>query len=360
MSRVARRKDGGSRMAAGAKKSRPVTAQASPSPRQEPQRAAPAPPRSIHETGLTPGFLLDLLVKTMYRMGLERPTSIARAMKLPAGLVIELIEMGQARQLIETRGQVGANLTAEMRYALTGAGREWALEALAQNEWFGPAPVTLAAFSDQIINQSIRHETLTRATLDKVFSELTLPKELMEKLGPAANSGASMLLYGPPGNGKSSIAEAICAAFSGWVYFPHAGVVDKQSITVFDPTVHTRVADDEEDDEDDPDALRRDTTHDRRYVPCRRPAHRRRAGARPARPGAQQGQPHLRGADAAQGRRRRAGDRRLRAPARGPAGADQPPDHPARERPRLPGARDRSQIRDPVRRAGGVLDQPAP
>ena len=229
---------------------------------------APPPPRSIAETGLEPGFLIDLLVKTIYRMGLEQPSEIGREMKLPVGIVIKLIEAAQSTKLMQTLGQLGASMTAEMRYALTGKGREWALESLAQSEWIGPAPVTLRSYSDQMISQSIRRETLTRPMLDQVFSELTLPRELMEKLGPAANSGASILLYGPPGNGKSSIAEAICTAFRGRVYFPHAIVVDKQIITVFDPTVHHRVADDEEVGT----GLRRESGHDQRYVACRRPA----------------------------------------------------------------------------------------
>lgn len=235
-----------------------------------PLDAAPQPPRLIEDTGLEPGFLVDLLVKSVYRMGLERPSDVGRAMKLPIGIVTQLIEMAQAQKLMETLGQLGASLTAEMRYALTGKGREWALEALSQNEWFGPAPVTLEDYADQLRRQSIRHETLTRPTLDRVFSELTLPKELMEKLGPAANSGASMLLYGPPGNGKSSIAEAICAAFSGEVYFPHAVVVDKQVITVYDPTVHRPASEGEKADRGP--SLRRESPYDRRYVACRRPA----------------------------------------------------------------------------------------
>jgi predicted ATPase with chaperone activity len=229
---------------------------------------APPSPRSIAETGLDPGFLVDLMVKTIYRMGVERPSEISRAMKLPVGIVAKLIEAAQFAKLMETLGQLGANMTSEMRYALTGKGREWALEALAQSEWNGPAPVPLQAYADQMINQSIRRETLTRPMLGQVFSELTLSKELMEKMGPAANSGASVLLYGPPGNGKSSIAEAICSAFKGQVYFPHAVVVDKQIITVFDPTVHHRA----EDDEGASDGLRRQSSHDQRFVACRRPA----------------------------------------------------------------------------------------
>ena len=236
-------------------------------PSDRPATKAPPVPRSLAETGLDQGFLVDLLVKTIYRMGLEKPSEMARAIKLPVGLVINLIEAAQALKMIETLGQLGAAMTAEMRYALTGKGREWALEALAQSEYFGAAPVTLQAFSDQVQNQSIRRETLTRPMLGQVFSQLTLSPDLMEQIGPAANSGASMLLYGPPGNGKSSIAEAICAAFKGTVYFPHALVVDKQIITIYDPTVHHSV-----ETEDVGVSLRSESGHDRRFVACRRPA----------------------------------------------------------------------------------------
>ena len=240
------------------------------SARAETPSTAPEPPTTVEDTGLEPGFLVDLLVKTVYRMGLERPSDIGRAMKLPIGIVTQLIEMAQAQRMMETLGPLGASLTAEMRYALTGKGREWALEALSQSEYFGPAPVTLEAFSEQIERQSIRNITLTRPTLDRVFSELTLEPRLMEKLGPAANCSASVLLYGPPGNGKSTIAEAICTAFGGTVYFPHAIEVDKQIITVFDPTVHTRA--EAEDEGGEGGRLRRDGGHDRRYLPCRRPS----------------------------------------------------------------------------------------
>ena len=236
------------------------------------QKDSVAPPAltSIEDTGLPEGFLVDLLLKTIYRMGLEQPGEIAKAMKLPVGVVIRLIENAQSKRLMETLGQLGASLTAEMRYALTSKGREWALEGLAQNEWFGPAPVTLDQFATQLDRQSIRRESLTRPKLERVFSEMTLSEDLMLKLGPAANSAASVLLYGPPGNGKSTIAEAICRGFGGTVYFPHALVVDKQIITVYDPTVHSPAMTGGERASDH--TLRRETGFDQRYVACRRPA----------------------------------------------------------------------------------------
>lgn len=231
---------------------------------------SPPAPTTIAETGLGEGFLIDLLLKTIYRMGLEAPGEISHAIKLPVGVINQLIENAKAKRLVETLGQLGASLTAEMRYALTSKGREWALEALSQNEWFGPAPVTLDQLASQMERQSIRKESLTRPKLERVFSEMTLSDELMIRLGPAANCAASVLLYGPPGNGKSTIAEAICKGFGGTVFFPHSLVVDKQIITIFDPTVHSPAMSGGERSSDH--LLRREANMDQRYVACRRPA----------------------------------------------------------------------------------------
>jgi predicted ATPase with chaperone activity len=230
--------------------------------------AHPKPPRSMRDTGLEEGFLLDLMVKVIYRLGVERASEISNVTKLSVAIVDEMLRLGQELKLIETLGQRGASMTAEMRYSNSVLGRARALEAMAKSEYAGPAPVPLSNFVAQCNAQSIRGEVLSRTMLEKVFAKLTLSDALMAKIGPAVNSGQSIMLYGPAGNGKSSIAVAITMAYEDQIYLPYCFEVDNQIITLYDPTVHHRL----DRDNTDGEGLRRGGSFDKRYVQCRRPA----------------------------------------------------------------------------------------
>jgi len=188
--------------------------------------------------------------------------------KLSVVIVDEMLRLGQDLKLIETLGQRGASMTAEMRYTLSSRGRTRALEAMAKSEYAGPAPVPLSNFVAQTEAQSIRGEVLSRTMLEKVFAKLTLSDDLMAKIGPAVNSGQSIMLYGPAGNGKSSIAVAITQAYEDNVYLPYCFEVDNQVVTLYDPTVHHRLDKDDYGNE----GLRRGGSFDKRYVLCRRPS----------------------------------------------------------------------------------------
>ena len=227
----------------------------------------PRVPQSIGETGLSRNFLLDLLLKTILRHGMERPSAIADAMRLPLTIVSDLLEDAKTKALITIIGQLGASLSSELRYRLTEKGRDWATAALENSSWTGPAPVPVDQFVATVRNQTVRNEQLTEAALSRVFANLTLSDELMHRIGPAVNSGASILLYGPPGNGKSSIAEAVCSAFSDHIVVPHAISVGTDIIVFFDPAVHRPISGSSESGS----KLRRGAAHDQRYVMCRRP-----------------------------------------------------------------------------------------
>ena len=232
----------------------------------------PPAPRSVAETGLGLPFLIDLLVKTMFRRGMELPSQMAHELMLPRTIIEALIEASTSQQLLQILGQPNADFSAEMRYQLTTKGRDWARNALEASGWVGAAPVPIEQFVRQIEAQSIRQETLTEDSLRGVFHSLTLTDDVMHRIGPAVNSGQSILLYGPPGNGKSSIANAICAAYGSHIFLPHALSAGGTVVVFFDPSVHQPVELDMPVGGGGGGALRRPPMMDARYVPCLRPA----------------------------------------------------------------------------------------
>lgn len=202
---------------------------------------APSEPRDLRETGLTDRFVLNLLLKFMYVKAPETPAQLAEAVRLPVGIVDPLLRFARENGFLHVLGASGGGLLAALRYELTDQGRKRAIEQLERSQYLGPAPVPMAAYIAQIERQHITNERVSRADLAAKLSHLVLPERLIDELGPAANSARAMLLYGPPGSGKTSIAEAMGRSFKGLVYVPYAVELDGQVITIFDPTLHVPI-----------------------------------------------------------------------------------------------------------------------
>ncbi|PKP85502.1 MAG: ATPase [Alphaproteobacteria bacterium HGW-Alphaproteobacteria-2] len=230
---------------------------------------APAAPRSMADTGLNPVMMRDILLKTVFRMNLDTVSAIARATALPLPVAQELVDMARTQKLIEAMGNLHAASGQEMTYQLSEAGRARALDALTQSEYYGAMPVPMATYYEQTRRQSVRNMRITPEMLRGSMGHLILPEGLLAELGPAVASGRSILLYGPPGNGKSAISNGIRDALGDQIYVPRAIEYAGQVITVFDPIVHNAVAL----PKDDPRALRRtDNRFDQRYILCQRPS----------------------------------------------------------------------------------------
>jgi predicted ATPase with chaperone activity len=232
----------------------------------------PSAPKDLKDTGLNEQFVLNLMIKLMHFQALETPSAISEEIKLPVNIIIPLLEFAKDAKLVQVLGASGVSLLSELRYGLTGMGDARAKDAMAISQYLGPAPVTLEVFCEQIEQQHLANERLSENQLREKFSHLVLPKDLVDKIGPAANSTRAMLLYGPPGSGKTSIADSIGKAFRAVVYVPYAFEVDGQIVTVFDPTVHTPVRSSLVLDPNAPAtrSIMRET-YDERWVPCRRP-----------------------------------------------------------------------------------------
>ncbi|MFY0666077.1 MAG: hypothetical protein JXQ97_15745 [Natronospirillum sp.] len=220
----------------------------------------PTAPRTIEETGLSDSFLVSLTAKILNEAGTMTPAEIAGVIKLPK-LVCRMIIKEMIRlMLVEAQGLESDDVKSDIRYSLTDRGKFWAIDAMKVSQYIGPAPVTLEAFEAQVAQQSINHEEIHREELDDAFSHLVIPKILKAQLGPAANSGRSMLLWGDPGNGKTSLAEALGESFRDILSFPYAIIVGHQIIRFFDETLHKTGS--------LPESRQR---YDERWVPCHRP-----------------------------------------------------------------------------------------
>ncbi len=229
----------------------------------------PPSPRSLADTGLSVVMLRDILLKTMFRTNQNQVSALSKIVCLPVPLVQELVDLARTQKLLTATGTMHATAGNEMGYELTDAGKARALDALSQSEYYGAMPVPLDMYAEQIKRQSVRDIRLNREQLMSGMGHLILPPDLIDNLGPAVTSGRSILLYGPPGNGKSSISHGIRAALGDKVYVPRAIEYSGQIISVYDPIVHRSA----EAAVDDPNSLRRTSNRfDNRYVYCERPS----------------------------------------------------------------------------------------
>ena len=230
--------------------------------------AMPTAPRDLADTGIDTADLLDLLVKSIQGAAVDTTVKAAEVLCLPQRLAQMLVDAATERQLIEVVGTVRTLTGAAPRYGLSAHGRDWAAQAFERNAYIGPVPVSLDSFVTRIRHQAITDERISPEMVRRSLGGLTMSERLIRKVGPAVNSGRPMLLYGAPGNGKTSVAQRIGGIFRTTVYIPHAFSVGGQVIKVFDPNLHQRAA---LPTDSTGSASIRANELDARWVPCRRP-----------------------------------------------------------------------------------------
>jgi hypothetical protein len=230
----------------------------------------PTEPANLQSTGIEATELMGLLLKLIYASRLETVRQFADAIKLPYQLLTDLIQMAVERKLLMSLGTRNASSLSEIAYMLTDEGRRWTLDLLTRSGYSGPAPVPLAEFTGQVNLQKLTNEVVTFDRIRNATRALTLADSIIEQCGPAINSGRAILLYGLPGNGKTSIANCLAGVFDDVIYVPYSISVEGQTIRVFDPSIHSAV-NPVGLSLDNPLSLVRQQVFDARWVACRRP-----------------------------------------------------------------------------------------
>jgi predicted ATPase with chaperone activity len=254
---------------------RPPAAPGTPAPTPAPAATpafTPPPIMNIEDTGLSPLWLQDLVLKIMYFQGYLTGYKIAEEIALPFSGVGDLIlEALKREKLIEVRSsQMGLGEGAYL-YAITGSGIARAREALERSQYAGPAPVPLSVYNDSCRRQARSRMTVTNRLMRQVLSSMVLSEKTYQTLGPAVNSGTSIFIYGPPGNGKTSVARAIGnLVMTQNIYIPYSIYVDGQVIKMYD-TVNHQLATDSDATAQGTGSLRSGARRDPRWVRIRRP-----------------------------------------------------------------------------------------
>jgi hypothetical protein len=227
----------------------------------------PVAPATLAEAGLSHELVTQLVLKQLHFGADFTGQELARRLGLEFTVIEPVLETLRFTHLCEVAGGsvVGGP---SFRYRITDEGRRRALLYLEQSQYVGAAPVPLQQYCNYLHAHGKAVTTPpSRALVREAFSHLVLSTKVLDQVGPAVAAGHSMFVYGPPGNGKTVIAQAIRNLIEGEIAIPHAIEVEGHIVRIFDPVSHERV----------PEAaastglLRSRSAMDGRWVRCRRP-----------------------------------------------------------------------------------------
>lgn len=221
---------------------------------QDLRRVCPNVPQSIEELGIPATMLMDIALRYLREQGSGSLMSLRKALKLSFPIVDSIFQQLRQQQLIDVRGTAGTDYS----FALTTNARNLAAERSNVCRYAGPAPVPLDQYWQVVRSQRTSLEP-TRDQISEALADLVVPNEILHQLGAALTSGRPIFLYGPSGNGKTSVIERLSRLFDDTILVPYCVEVDRHIISVLDPAVHV------------PLELPPDEQVDQRWVRCHRP-----------------------------------------------------------------------------------------
>jgi hypothetical protein len=201
----------------------------------EPEALLPPQPKSVRDSGLPQQLIVELIAKALYLGGKNHLPVLTTKLHLSINVLREVLDFMVAEQVAEVAWRGDSDI--DVQYQLTSAGKQRASAWLAL-PYAGPAPVTLEAYRAMVERQATQAPQPCADELAAEFTDDFLAPAVQRMLGAAMHAGRSMLLHGPSGSGKSTLARRLGALLQGLVAVPHAIVVGKDIVQVYDPAVH--------------------------------------------------------------------------------------------------------------------------
>ena len=227
----------------------------------------PVAPTTLEESGLSLDLTIQLALKTLHFAGELTGAELGNRLGLNFSVLSPALDALKAQRHVQISG--GTMLgRASYVYRITDSGRERAALFLESNHYVGVAPVPFAQYRQYMLTyEKAVPRSVTRERVREAFSHLVISQPVLDQLGPAINAGHSMFVYGPPGNGKTVISQAVGRLMHGEIGIPHAIEVEGSIVRLFDPVNHEPIV---TEDDDEP-SLDMGLRHDHRWVRCRRP-----------------------------------------------------------------------------------------
>lgn len=218
--------------------------QAPAEPHQPTLREVVAAAQTPDELGIPIAVIQDLIFKVLFNEGEASLRRLSTVIKVMPNVIDVLVEQMQADHLVEVARAGGAGRFSYM-FSLTEAGEKRAKDAFERNQYVGPCPVNIEAYNRAIILQTENRMRVTPDIVKAALSHLILPENFHRSIGPAINGGSSLFLYGPPGNGKTTVAEAIAKIITGTtpIFMPYAVAVSGYIVVLYDPIIHKHAKD---------------------------------------------------------------------------------------------------------------------
>ena len=215
-------------------------------------------PQDIAASGMDEDVLTGLVVKLGSIASRFTTEWVSQRLHLSPALTSEilgrLVHAGSFQQTLKT-SQTSAH------YKITEGGLQHASRLMDLCGYVGPAPVDLKSYASMLHWQFANTPPVLPEHVASALSGLVLSPKVMDLAGLAVSAGRSLFVYGPAGNGKSSLARQIHAALPGDYWIPYCISVSDTVIRLFDAQCHEHVNSAHEQHE----------TIDQRWVRIRRP-----------------------------------------------------------------------------------------